>query len=49
MDRVFNQGIGMVIVAAAGSETAIIESLTRSGEQATVIGEIVAEDGVKIE
>jgi phosphoribosylformylglycinamidine cyclo-ligase len=49
MDRVFNQGIGMVIVAAAGSETAIIESLTRSGEQASVIGEIVAQDGVKIE
>ncbi|MBT5739180.1 MAG: phosphoribosylformylglycinamidine cyclo-ligase [Planctomycetes bacterium] len=49
MDRVFNQGVGMVIVAAAGSETAIIESLTRSGEQASVIGEIVAEDGVQIE
>ena len=42
MHRVFNCGIGMVIVVAASDARATIETLNAAGEQAFDIGEIVA-------
>ena len=42
MHRVFNCGIGMVIVVAASDARATIETLNDAGEQAFDIGEIVA-------
>ena len=49
MDRVFNQGVGMVVVVPADQAAAALGSLEKSGEQAQVIGEIVAgEEGVVI-
>jgi len=45
MLRVFNCGIGMVLVAAAGDAEAAIEALRAAGESAYDIGEIVARQG----
>lgn len=40
MFRAFNMGVGMVLVAERGSETAVVDALTAAGEQAWVIGHI---------
>jgi phosphoribosylformylglycinamidine cyclo-ligase len=48
MDRVFNRGIGMVVIVAAGAADAAVRALADAGETATVIGEIVPGDGVEI-
>ncbi|RTZ90020.1 MAG: phosphoribosylformylglycinamidine cyclo-ligase [Bacillota bacterium] len=48
MDRVFNQGIGMVVVTGAEDVSEALDRLVGSGEQATVIGEIVPGEGVEI-
>ena len=40
MYRVFNMGIGMVVVVGREAETETIERLTRHGEEAVVIGEV---------
>jgi phosphoribosylformylglycinamidine cyclo-ligase len=42
MHRVFNCGIGMVLVVAPEHATAALAALTAAGEQASVIGAIVA-------
>ncbi len=42
MYRTFNCGIGMVVIAPAGHETATLEFLAAHGEQARLIGEIRA-------
>lgn len=44
MYRVFNMGIGMVVVVAADSVDAALESLNASGESTFQIGEVVAGD-----
>ena len=44
MYRVFNMGIGMVVVVAADSVDAALESLNASGESTFHIGEVVAGD-----
>lgn len=41
MDRVFNQGLGMVLVVAARNADAVVEHLNRQGEKAYVVGEVV--------
>lgn len=40
MRRVFNLGIGMVVIVSAGHSAAVLEELAAQGEQAYVIGEI---------
>jgi len=40
MYRVFNMGIGMIVVAASSSAKAVMNQAKRSGERAAVIGEI---------
>ncbi|MBT5714420.1 phosphoribosylformylglycinamidine cyclo-ligase [Candidatus Poribacteria bacterium] len=41
MYRVFNMGIGMVVVVAPEVETAALERLARHGENGVVIGEVI--------
>ncbi len=48
MHRTFNCGIGMVVLLPAARADAAIAALRASGEQATVIGEVVAAEGVRI-
>ena len=44
--RVFNTGLGMVLVVAASAVDAVRQELARSGEEACVVGEVVPrEDG----
>lgn len=43
MARTFNCGTGMVAVAAAGDADAVVEALNGAGENASVIGHIIAE------
>ncbi len=45
MARTFNCGIGMVIVAAASAREQVVEALKAHGEDARVIGEVIARDG----
>ncbi|MEC9476877.1 MAG: phosphoribosylformylglycinamidine cyclo-ligase [Planctomycetota bacterium] len=49
MDRVFNQGIGMVVVVASEQADAVVTHLGSVGEQAQIIGEIVSGQGVEID
>ena len=44
MDRVFNRGIGMVLVLDPAAADEALASLTASGTRATVIGEVVPGD-----
>lgn len=44
MHRVFNCGIGMVLVVDAEDQTKAIELLTQAGEQVSVIGQIISSD-----
>jgi phosphoribosylformylglycinamidine cyclo-ligase len=48
MHRTFNCGIGMVAVLAPAEAGAALELLRAAGEQASVIGEVVAGAGVQI-
>jgi phosphoribosylformylglycinamidine cyclo-ligase len=48
MHRTFNCGIGMVIVLARSEVNAALEVLRAAGEQASIIGEVVAGAGVQI-
>lgn len=45
MLRTFNCGIGMVVIAAAGSEQAVVEALTAAGEAPVRLGRITARGG----
>ena len=45
MDRVFNQGLGMVVVVDAAQVDSMLATLRESGEDARVVGEVVAGDG----
>ena len=45
MSRVFNLGIGMVLVVAPGSEDRAVSTLAAAGHPAYVIGEVVAGSG----
>ncbi|MEM7168480.1 MAG: phosphoribosylformylglycinamidine cyclo-ligase [Planctomycetota bacterium] len=47
MDRVFNQGLGMVVVVAADRADAAVKVLHAAGETASIVGEVVAGRGVK--
>ena len=42
MQRTFNCGIGMAVIVPAAERQAALDSLTASGEQAVVIGEVTA-------
>jgi len=46
MHRTFNCGIGMIAITAMEDADAAIASLCASGEQAWLIGEVVAADSV---
>jgi phosphoribosylformylglycinamidine cyclo-ligase len=48
MWRTFNNGVGMVLVVAASQAQEISHKAQESGDQAFVIGEIVAGEGVEI-
>ena len=49
MYRVFNMGVGMVVVVAPDDVDAALSSLNASGESAYLIGEVVAgEKGVQV-
>jgi phosphoribosylformylglycinamidine cyclo-ligase len=48
MHRTFNCGIGMVVVLARTEADAALELLRAAGEQASVIGEVIAGAGVQI-
>jgi phosphoribosylformylglycinamidine cyclo-ligase len=48
MHRTFNCGIGMVALVARSEADAALELLRSAGEQASVIGEVVAGTGVQI-
>jgi phosphoribosylformylglycinamidine cyclo-ligase len=47
MDRVFNRGVGMALVLRAGSADQALRVLAQAGQDATVIGEVVAGAGVR--
>jgi phosphoribosylformylglycinamidine cyclo-ligase len=49
MHRTFNCGIGMVVLVPPGAADAALATLRASGEQAAVIGEVVAAEGVQID
>jgi len=40
MDRVFNRGVGMVLVVQAGRVDAALEALAAAGQPSTVIGHV---------
>ena len=48
MHRTFNCGIGMVVMLPRAAADAALALLCTAGEQATVIGEVVATEGVQI-
>jgi len=48
MHRTFNCGIGMVVMLPRAAADAALTLLRTAGEQATVIGEVVATEGVQI-
>ena len=48
MARVFNMGVGMIVVVAADAAAVALETLRAGGETATVIGEVIPGDGVVI-
>ncbi len=48
MWRTFNNGVGMALVVAASEADEILHKAQETGEQAFVIGEIVAGEGVEI-
>jgi phosphoribosylformylglycinamidine cyclo-ligase len=47
MDRVFNRGIGMVLVVDAAGADAAVAALTSAGQAAVVIGEVADGAGVR--
>jgi phosphoribosylformylglycinamidine cyclo-ligase len=47
MDRVFNMGVGLVVVAAAGEADSTVHALTEAGERAWVMGEVERGEGVR--
>ncbi len=48
MHRTFNCGVGMVVMVPRAAADAALARLRSDGEQATVIGEVVAGEGVQI-
>jgi len=46
MDRVFNMGVGMVIVTSATHSDATVRALRDAGEEAWIMGEVVTGQGV---
>jgi phosphoribosylformylglycinamidine cyclo-ligase len=47
MDRVFNRGVGMTLVVAPSGTGGVLSALAAAGLPGTVIGEVVAERGVR--
>ena len=47
MDRVFNRGIGMMLVVAPSGGEAVLAALAQAGVDAVAIGEVVAGSGVR--
>jgi len=48
MWKTFNNGIGMVLVVDSATADGLVQEALRLGEQAFVIGEVVAGEGVEI-
>jgi phosphoribosylformylglycinamidine cyclo-ligase len=48
MYRVFNCGVGMVLVIPADQSAAAIQHMNEQGENAWLIGEIVANEGSQV-
>ena len=49
MDRVFNQGIGLVVIAAKERAREVEDAFAKRGEPIHEIGEVIPGSGVKIE
>jgi phosphoribosylformylglycinamidine cyclo-ligase len=49
MDRVFNRGLGMALVVAAGSAEAALGALAGAGQPSTVVGSVTPGAGVRFE
>ena len=48
MFNTFNMGVGMILVVAKEDAQRAVEILEKNGEDAWVLGEIVAGDGVEL-
>jgi phosphoribosylformylglycinamidine cyclo-ligase len=48
MFRVFNMGVGMILVADAGDAESVVRELTSAGEESWILGEVVAREGVEL-
>jgi len=48
MYRVFNCGVGMVLVVPAEQSSAVIQHMNEQGEKAWLIGEITANEGNQV-
>lgn len=47
MDRVFNQGVGMVVVVDPAEADPVVDALRANGEEAWILGEVVEGEGVE--
>ena len=47
MDRVFNMGVGMIVVVPAAAAAAVVADLIGAGERAWVLGEVASGEGVR--
>jgi phosphoribosylaminoimidazole (AIR) synthetase len=47
MDRVFNLGIGMVLVVGTAGVDGVLSALAEAGQPGAVIGEVSAGSGVR--
>jgi len=45
MYRVFNMGVGMVIVTGSKQTAAVLRALAKAGEKASLVGKVVRGDG----
>jgi phosphoribosylformylglycinamidine cyclo-ligase len=48
MYNIFNMGIGMVVAVSPDDAAAVVEHFTNCGEQASVIGKVTGQAGIKV-
>jgi phosphoribosylformylglycinamidine cyclo-ligase len=49
MFRVFNMGVGMIVITASGDPGQVAEELASAGEESWILGEVVEGEGVELE
>lgn len=47
MFRVFNMGVGMIVIASSGEAETVANDLAAAGERSWILGEVVSGDGVE--